>query len=118
EDQKLGEGVGVELVSAVERNARNFASNIKSLQGCFGVDVRGNAAHHIIYYKPYRNQLINRIYTDVLAHQLSDKKKFLIDHFFTQIAQIEVHIITIKTVEHVTFNVFLHMTTRENIARA
>src|SRR4029453_9533016 len=103
ENQQLGQRVGTQPVGAIKRDARGFSGGVKSRESCFGVYIRRDTSHHVVHYRPHRNWLIDGVYADVLARQLSDKRKFLVDDFLTQVAQVEMHVMAVGTLKRAAF---------------
>ncbi|KPW45901.1 hypothetical protein ALO88_05615 [Pseudomonas syringae pv. antirrhini] len=124
EHHQVEQRVAAQTVGTVHRYASHFAHRkqtrddvidaISVLSDRLTMNVGGNAAHHVVAGWNYRNRRCCRVYVGKRLGQLHDAWQAAVQHFFTQVIELEHYMVAIRTTA-VTGNDFLDHGTRDHV---
>src|SRR5437879_1659759 len=65
-------------------------------------DVSVHAAHHVVLDRPDGDRIFDDVDADELATELTHERQLAVDHLLAEVADVEVHVLAVRTVESAT----------------
>ena len=127
EYHQIQQRVTAQTVCTVNRNTRNLTSSVQAfndhviaifiLSQRLTTNIGRYATHHVVTGWNNRNRLFNRVSVSKSTRQLQDTWQLGIQGFFTQMIQLQVHVVTILTTTTAFQNFQNHRTGNNITAR-
>src|SRR5690606_14295222 len=96
-NQTFGERVGAKAVRAVHGHAGGFSGGVESGYVGFSLYIGVDAAHGVVLGWRDGNRFVNRIHVHEIFGEFTDLWKFFIDLFFTQVANVQVDVVSVRS---------------------
>src|SRR5713226_5389463 len=75
--------------------------------GC-SLDIRVDAAHHVVHHRADRDGFVDRVDASVVLGELPHEGDLLVDLFLSQMADIEMHDVTVRSREGAALLLFMY----------
>jgi hypothetical protein len=126
EHDEVEQRVRAQAVGAVHRHARALADREEPFDGRVGVavpgrhhlavDVRRDAAHHVVDRRHDGDRLLDRVHVRELDRDLADRRQALVDHLGAEMVELQEHVVLVRPAAPALLDLLVHRP-RDDVAR-